>query len=324
MTTVNHCATSHEPVRCAIYARTGALTAREASADEQIQCCREAAQNNGWTVSEDFVRIDHGGSGTSLKDRTGLQELIAFAAIEPRPFDYLMCVSTDRLTRNLGTAGQIVDTLTHHGVNLYFVFNRLDSADPSFRAILDCVAEPSLAYSKCFVDKIRRGKMRRFLSGYHPGGRCFGYTNVPETVSDPQSQHGRIRVIGVKQTKCESEAKVVKRIFEGYVSGLSLAAIATQLNADSVPPPQGRAAGMPNWSPSAISRILGNERYVGTTRWNKRCVTRNPATGRREENLRPESEWLTLEKPELRIISENLFGRVRELRQGTKVCARQD
>src|SRR5665213_3022669 len=217
MTTVNHCATSHEPVRCAIYARTGALTAREDSANEQIERCREAARKKGWTVIEEFVRIDRGGSGTLMNDRTGLQELIALASIKPRPFDYLICVSTDRLTRNMGMAGQIVDALTHHGVNLYFVFNRLDSADPSFRAIFNCVAEPDLTYSKCFADKVRRGKIGRFLSGYHPGGRCFGYTNVPEIVSDPQSQHGRVVVVGVKQTKCESEAKVVKRIFEGYV-----------------------------------------------------------------------------------------------------------
>ncbi|HZL52854.1 MAG TPA: recombinase family protein [Terracidiphilus sp.] len=315
MTIENHCLSSHESVRCAIYARTGALTAREDSAIEQIQRCKEAAQKKGWTVIEDFIRIDHGGSGISMQDRTGLQELITLTATEPRPFDYVICVSTDRLTRNMGIAGQIVDTFTHHGVNLYFVSNGLDSADPTFRVILNCVAEPDLVYSKCLGDRIRRGKMGRFLSGYHPGARCFGYTNVPEKVSDPQSEHGRIRVIGVKQTKCDSEAKVVERIFEGYASGLGLKAIATQLNADGVPPPQGRAAGTPNWSSSAIATILGNERYVGRTRWNKRCVTRNPATGRREEKLRPESAWLTLEKPELRIISDDMFTQVKEQRQ---------
>jgi site-specific DNA recombinase len=180
------------------------------------------------------------------------------------------------------------------------------------------VAEQEEAYSKCLGDRIRRGKIGRFLSGYHPGGRCFGYTNVPETVPDRQSKHGRIAVLGIKQTKCDAEAKVVERIFEGYASGLGLKAIATKLNADSVQPPQGGAAGMPNWSPSAISRILGNERYVGRTRWNKRCVTRIPATGKLEGKTRPKDEWLTMEKPELRLISDNLFERVRELRHRGK------
>jgi DNA invertase Pin-like site-specific DNA recombinase len=248
---------------------------------------------------------------------------MALAATRPRPFDYIICDSTDRLARSLSIAVQIIDTLTFHGVNLYIVSNGLDSANPNFHQLFHCVAEQEEAYSKCLGDRIRRGKIGRFLSGYHPGGRCFGYTNVPETVPDRQSKHGRIAVLGIKQTKCDAEAKVVERIFEGYASGLGLKAIATKLNADSVQPPQGGAAGMPNWSPSAISRILGNERYVGRTRWNKRCVTRSPATGKREENLRPESEWLTLEKPELRLISDDLFERVRELRQGTKGCARQ-
>jgi DNA invertase Pin-like site-specific DNA recombinase len=318
MTTENDRGSSTEPIRCAIYARTGALTAREDSADEQIQRCREAAQKKGWTVIEEFVRIDRGGSGTSMKDRTGLQELITLAATTPRPFDYLICVSTDRLTRNMGIAGQIVDAFIHHGVNLYFVFNRLDSADPSFRAIFNCVAESDLVYSKCFADKVRRGKIGRFLSGYHPGGRCFGYTNVPVEDPDRHWEGGRTVVIGIRQVKCDSEAEVVERIFEGFASGLSLAAIATQLNADGVPPPQGRAAGTPNWSPSAISRILENQRYVGRTRWNKRCVTRIPATGKLEGKTRPKDEWLTMEKPELRLISDNLFERVRELRHRGK------
>jgi DNA invertase Pin-like site-specific DNA recombinase len=243
---------------------------------------------------------------------------MALAATRPRPFDYIICDSTDRLARSLSIAVQIIDTLTFHGVNLYIVSNGLDSANPNFHQLFHYVAEQDEAYSKCLGDQIRRGKMGRFLSGYHPGGRCFGYTNVPVEVPDRHREGGPMVTIGVKQTKCDSEARVVKRIFEGYVSGLNLAAIATQLNADGVPPPQGRAAGTPNLSPSAISRILENQRYVGRTRWNKRCVTRNPATGKLEGKTRPKDEWLTMEKPELRLISDNLFERVRELRHRGK------
>jgi DNA invertase Pin-like site-specific DNA recombinase len=37
---------------------------------------------------------------------------MALAATRPRPFDYLMCASTDRLARNLDTAGRIIGNLT--------------------------------------------------------------------------------------------------------------------------------------------------------------------------------------------------------------------
>ena len=292
MTTENHCVSSTEPIRCAIYARTASERQLDNSTKQQINRCREAARQKGWTVAETHIRADCGKSGRSMDQRTGLHDLMALAATRPRPFDYIICDSTDRLARSLSIAVQIIDTLTFHGVNLYIVSNGLDSANPNFHQLFHYVAEQDEAYSKCLGDRIRRGKIGRFLSGYHPGGRCFGYTNVPETVPDPQSQHGRVAVVGVKQIKCDAEAKVVERIFEGYASGLGLKAIATKLNADSVQPPQGGAAGMPNWSPSAISRILGNERYVGRTRWNKRCVTRNPATGKLEGKARPKDEWL--------------------------------
>lgn len=115
-------------------------------------------------------------------------------------------------------------------------------------------------------------------------------------------------VIGIKQVRCDSEAKVVKRIFEGYASGLGLTVIARQLNADGVPPPQGaRAAKAANWSSGAIATILGNEMYVGRARWNRTRMVRNPATGKLEGKARPKDEWLTLDKPELRIISDDLF-----------------
>src|SRR5665213_1222790 len=291
MTTENHCVSSTEPIRCAIYARTATQPQLgNNSIEQQIEQCREAARLKGWTVVETHIRADCGKSGTSMDQRTGLHDLMALAATRPRPFDYIICDSTDRLTRSLSIAVQIIDTLTFHGINLYLTSNALDSANPNFHQLFYYVAEQDEVYLKCFGDKIRRGMMGPFLSGYHPGARCFGYTNVPETVSDPQSKHDRVVVVGIKQTKCDAEAKVIERIFEGYVSGLSLAEIAMQLNADGVPPPQGRAGGTWNWSSRAISRILGNEKYIGKARWNQTCKVRNPATGKLEGKTRPKEE----------------------------------
>ncbi len=51
MNTENHCEPSHQPVRCAIYARTGTQTPNgNNSIEQQIEQCREAARQKGWTV----------------------------------------------------------------------------------------------------------------------------------------------------------------------------------------------------------------------------------------------------------------------------------
>ena len=52
--------------------------------------------------------------------------------------------------------------------------------------------------------------------------------------------------------------------------------------------------------------ILKNERYLGKLVWNKKRKIRVPGTGRLVYRARPESEWVTVEAPHLRIISDDL------------------
>jgi site-specific DNA recombinase len=53
--------------------------------------------------------------------------------------------------------------------------------------------------------------------------------------------------------------------------------------------------------------MLQNEKYRGRHIWNKTKVVQNPRKGRKEQAPRPESEWVTIDKPEWRIISDELW-----------------
>lgn len=57
--------------------------------------------------------------------------------------------------------------------------------------------------------------------------------------------------------------------------------------------------------------ILHNERYRGVVVWNRTRKLRDPRTGRRVQRARPRSEWKILEAPQLRIVSDELWERVR-------------
>src|SRR5579862_7786657 len=101
MKTENQFISTREPVRCAVYARAGAQSQLgNNSAEQQIERCRNAARDKGWNVVEDCVRTDCGKSGLSMQGRSGLQELITLTATRPRPFDHIVCISTDRIARN--------------------------------------------------------------------------------------------------------------------------------------------------------------------------------------------------------------------------------
>ena len=66
------------------------------------------------------------------------------------------------------------------------------------------------------ADEVHRGQEGRVLKGLIPGGRCYGYVNVP--IEDPsrQGKYGRPAVSGVRLEIHQEQARVVRRIFEMY------------------------------------------------------------------------------------------------------------
>jgi hypothetical protein len=108
------------------------------------------------------------------------------------------------------------------------------------------------------------------------------------------------------------EAGVVLRIFKACADGLSLTRIVRMLNEEAVP---GRIRSSKGWSPATVSRLLGNEKYIGRWRWNKTESRRDPRTGRRRRFTKPESEWVVHEDESLRIVPQDLWEKVRVRRQ---------
>lgn len=72
---------------------------------------------------------------------------------------------------------------------------------------------------------------------------CYGYTSVD----------GELAIN-------ETEAMVVRFIFERYLSGDSFGKIATALEKQGIPTPTGKS----KWNREAISKLLSNEKYTGS------------------------------------------------------------
>ena len=98
--------------RCAVYAWSGSwIQPCSYTTADQINKCREAAQEKEWVVVEDYIRTDRGKSRTSLQGRSGIQELLVSTVTRPCSFDYLICSSSDRLGRDPRFVGPIIGTL---------------------------------------------------------------------------------------------------------------------------------------------------------------------------------------------------------------------
>ena len=124
--------------------------------------------------------------------------------------------------------------------------------------------------------------------------KCFGYTHDADgaLVVNPE------------------EAKVVQWIFERFLDGDSLGRIAKQLQEKGIPSPSGKSI----WSKEAISKLLSNEKYTGRVLLQKTVSI----AGIQMKNEGFEDRYLYQRTHEA-IISDEMFERVRALKQGSSI-----
>ena len=197
--------------------------------------------------------------------------------------------------------------LSFHDVRVISVADGLDSADPrsklvtQFRGIINELALSDLS------DRTRRGQHGQKERGYTVGERTYGYRSV-EAGQVRIDKHGRPRPDGYKQKVDPLQAAIVVRIFEEFVSGVSIARIVQSLNKDAVPTVVPHALG---WGLSTVSRILRREKYIGRWTWNRTGTRPDPRTGRRHKFTKPDSEHRVDVDESLRIVSPALWAAAR-------------
>ncbi|GGB13394.1 resolvase [Brucella endophytica] len=284
-------------MRAALYARYSSDNQRDASIEDQLRLCRARAEREGWTVLDSYT--DRAISGASLL-RPGVQELIADGL--KRRFDVILTESLDRLSRDQEDIAGFYKRMRFASVQII----TLSEGEVS-ELHIGLKGTMGALYLKDLADKTRRGLRGRIEDGKSGGGLCYGYDVVRRIDEAGEASRG-------ERTINETEANIVRRIFEEYLDGKSSRAIAMGLNVEGVPGPQGS-----EWGPSTIhgnpkrgTGILNNELYVGKLVWNRLRYLKDPDTGKRVSRLNPESEWVVQEMPELRIVDQAIWDAVKE------------
>jgi hypothetical protein len=112
----------------------------------------------------------------------------------------------------------------------------------------------------------------------------------------------------------DEQARWVRQIFEWFAEGWSPQKIADKLNTLKV-----RTARGDEWTHTAIytnaekGGFLCNQRFIGKLIWNRRQWKSRFDQERRKKRtpkMRDESDWVVVDAPELRIISQELWDRV--------------
>src|SRR5262249_38977752 len=212
----------------AIYARkstdqTG-IAADQKSVARQVEHARAYAGRKGWTFADEHVYVDDGISGAEFANRPGFMRLMN--ALKPRAAFQVLVMSEDsRLGREAIETAYALKQIVTAGVRVFYYLEdrerRLDS--PIEKAMLSLPAmsdemEREKARQRAYDTALRKAK-----AGHVTGNVCFGYANVE--ILGPTGGHSH-----VERRIVDTEAAVVRRIFELSAAGLGLKAITKQLN----------------------------------------------------------------------------------------------
>lgn len=281
-------------LRAVVYARFSSDLQRQASIDDQVEVCRRYIRAQGWELTQSYD--DRAMSGSSAF-RPGFQRLLADA--EARRFDVVVCEAIDRLGRNLADVAGFFDRLSFHRVQVHAI--SLGLVTQMHVGIMGTMAQ---MYISDLREKTKRGQLGRARAGRIPGGIAYGYDVVPPAPGSKEAGERRIN---------PAEAEIVQRIFRDYAVGKSPRVIARELNQERIPGPGGRP-----WGDTTIrgqvdrgTGLLNNTLYIGRLSWNRCSYTKDPRTGKRVARVNHADQYEVVEVPELRIVGDELWERVR-------------
>ena len=243
---------------------------------------------HGWTMVG--IYADKGITGTSVKKRDEFNRLMRHC--KQGKVDMIITKSVARFARNTLDCLKHTRMLKEHNVDVYFEEQGIHSIQPGAEFYITIYGSIAQSESENISANVRWGKAQSAKEGNVPFQykRFLGYRRGPDGKPEIDPE----------------QAVVVKRIYERFLAGDSLATIANDLNNDGVPTP----SGIGRWQRGTIESILTNEKYKGDAILNKTyirdCLSKKVMINNGE---RPK---YYVENNHPAIIDSATFGRVQE------------
>lgn len=266
-----------------------------------------------WAKNEHYenagIYSDYGISGTSIRNRDGLQSLLLDC--KKGRINRIYCKSLSRFARNALEFLEILSILREKGVTVYFEKENLDTAKSLNDIVVASLAALAEEESISISGNMRWANTNRYAVGEVPNELIYGYR-----LADSNT----LMLSGYKYRNIEvvpEEAKIVQRVFQEVADGKPYISVARSLNAEKITPPlrksdgSGEAKHCHKWLGRHIYNIITNERYTGCVKTQKtfvadplrHAVKRNK--GSLEQHIVPEHHTA--------IITKELFDRVQAI-----------
>lgn len=225
-------------MKAVIYARYSSDRQREESIEDQLRVCRQWCAANGHDVLGVFA-------DKAMTGRTDQRP--QFLAMVQNPLGASLCVvyKMDRFSRNKYDAAHYKKVLADKGCRVVSATEAVPDSPEGI--IIESLLEGMAAYySANLAQNVKRGMEGNALKCKAQGYRVFGY----DVGSDGC------------YTINESEARIVREVFQRYADGEPVRTIMADVNARGITNKRGKP-----FSDSAIRDMVRNEKYKGVYSW---------------------------------------------------------
>lgn len=229
-------------LKAVIYARYSSDKQRDESIEGQIRECRAFAEREGIIITNIYTD-----KALSARTDNRPEFLQMIEDSKKHLFDYVLVYQLDRFSRSREDSAVYKAILKKNGVKVVSAKENItnDPAGIILESVLEGMAE---YYSAELSQKVRRGMTDNALQGKVNG------TPTPLGYDKTEDKHLIIN---------EREARIVRTIFDLYIKGHSIPSICSHLDSKGYLSKHGS-----KFSYAVVRRILSNEKYIGTMRWN--------------------------------------------------------
>ena len=233
--------------RVAAYCRVSSNSAdQQNSYANQIKVYTSLIQKRKeWELVEIFA--DEGLSGMKAENRTEFQRMIQMC--ELHQIDLIVTKSVSRFARNAKESLAYVRKLKLLGIGVQFEKEGIFTLALGDEMLLNTFSAIAQEESKAISQNQRLSIVKRMEDGeYVDSNAPYGF-----------------RLINKELSVYEPEAEIVRTIFRLYLNGFSTSELARELNTRNIPTKTGKGV----WRSAKVAYILGNEKYIGDSRYQK-------------------------------------------------------
>lgn len=193
--------------------------------------------------------IDEGISGKSIEGRHALKRLLDDA--KKKHFQEVITWKISRIARNVEDLLIFINELNNLGIILRSISENISTESVNSTFLVQMMGAVAELERKVIVENVKLGIYQKLRKGWYKGAPLLGYDIVPKKLCEEKQMKTNLKVN-------ESEAEIVRLIFELNAKGKGYKAIVNELNNRQLKSKSGKL-----FSVSVVQKILERRLYMG-------------------------------------------------------------